>query len=163
MKFDSRGYLQPPKRHEFMIKELESLFVTDFPTSKTRQILFDRYLKYTNDFRDVITENIVQWIGGSFTTKKENPRDIDLVTILDYQNFEEHKELIDSKFRFKNGLDKYGVDGYSIPKYPMEDSRYPITEGALVYWDRQFSASRPNRAKKVFSRGYVEIIFKAII
>ncbi|MEN0050059.1 MAG: hypothetical protein AAF806_23550 [Bacteroidota bacterium] len=160
MDFDRRGFIQPPQRHIFDLNELESEFVTAFPNSNTRAILFGGYKEYTEDFKTKIAEEFIQWIGGSFTTKKENPRDIDLVTLVDFEVYEAKKELIDKEFRFKTALERYGVDGYAVPIYPEDHSKYILTKGPLIYWDQQFSKSRPNRAKKTFKRGYVEIIFK---
>ena len=112
-------------------------------------------------FRKEITPEIIQWIGGSFSTKTLNPRDIDLVTIIAHETFAEKYELIEEKFR-KSAKQSYGVDAYIVASYPEEHKKYPIYQGNLVYWDNQFSKTRKNRAGKRFKRGYVQIIHQRI-
>lgn len=161
IKYTDRGYLDPPERQELSLKEFKYHFVDAFPDSSTRKKLYEGYLRYTKDFRKEIASEVVQWIGGSFSSKKLNPRDIDMVTIMDYETFEEKYELIEKKFR-KSAKSDYGVDAYIVSSYPEEHKKYPIYQGNLVYWDNQFTKTRKNRAGKRFKRGYVQIIHQRI-
>lgn len=99
IKYSERGYLDPPERQELSLQEFKPHFVEAFPKSETRKRLYDGYLRYTKDFRQDITTEIVQWIGGSFSSKKLNPRDIDVVTIISSETFEQKSELIEKRFR----------------------------------------------------------------
>jgi hypothetical protein len=59
--------------------EFEHIFVKNFKNSKTRSKIFREYLghcEHLNQFKVAI----LQWVGGSFTTNKEHPNDIDFVT-----------------------------------------------------------------------------------
>ena len=145
IKFGGRGYIEPPERVELSIKEFEEYFVDNFPKSSTRKQLFQGYKKYTEAFKSEITTDIIHWVGGSFTTTKLNPRDIDVVTIISHETFDKKHELIDKKFR-KTAKSKYGVDAYIIGSYPEEHDKYELFRGNLVYWDSQFSKTRKNRA-----------------
>ena len=155
--YTDRGYLYPPDRQNLSIDDLQKHFVDDFPDSTTRKDLFEGYIKYNQAFRKEVTPEMTQWIGGSFTTKKRNPKDIDVVTIIPYEVFEEKKALIEDKFR-KISKQKYGVDAYIVSAYPEDHEKHGLTQGILVYWDNQFSKTRKNRAGKRFKRGYIQII-----
>lgn len=161
MEFGSRGYIQPPVKHELSIEEFKQFFVDQFPSSQTRRNLFEGYLRYTRDFREVITPNFIQWIGGSFTTKKIHPRDIDMLTIIAHETYEAHEYVIENRFR-RGTKDQYGVDAYIIASYTNDHPKYPLYNGNLVYWDNQFSKTRTNRAGRRFKRGYVQIIQQKI-
>ncbi len=111
-------------------------------------------------FKAEIKEDVTQWIGGSFTTNKLNPRDIDLLTIVNHETFAEKHDLIEKEFRKKAKL-LYGVDAYVIASYPEEHEKFPLFQGNLIYWDNQFSKTRKNRAGKRFKRGYIQITHKS--
>ncbi len=157
IRFDERGYIIPPKKEEMSLEEFEEIFVKSFSASSTRATLFAGYLSYTRQFKVEIAENFIHWIGGSFTTKKVNPNDIDLVTIIPHETFEAHIKLIEEKFR-KKSLSEYGIDAYIVAAYPEGHKKYSLYQGNIVYWDNQFSKTRKNRAGKRFNRGYIQII-----
>ena len=161
IKFGGRGYIEPPERVELSIDEFKKYFVDNFPKSQTREKLFQGYKKYTQAFRTEITKDIIQWVGGSFTTTKLNPRDIDVVTIIAHETFDEKHELIEKRFR-KTAKSKYGVDAYIVASYPEDHEKSLLFQGNLVYWDNQFSKTRKNRAGKRFKRGYVQVIHQKI-
>jgi hypothetical protein len=161
IRYTDKGYLDPPERQELNLEEFKEHFVEAFPKSETREKLYNGYLRYTKDFREEITTDIIQWIGGSFSSTKLNPRDIDVVTIIPSETFEEKSELIERRFR-KSAKSVYGVDAYIVSSYLEEHEKYPLYHGNLVYWDNQFTKTRKNRAGKRFKRGYVQIIHQRI-
>lgn len=132
IKYTDRGYIDPPERQELSLEEFREHFVEAFPKSETREKLYNGYLRYTKDFREEITTAIIQWIGGSFSSNKLNPRDIDVVTIIPSETFEEKSELIERKFR-KSAKSVYGVDAYIVSSYPEEHEKYPLYHGNLGY------------------------------
>lgn len=156
-KFTERGYIDPPERQDLSIKELKTYFVGAFPKSITRKKLFEGFIKYNEAFRSQVTPAMIQWVGGSFTTQKQNPRDVDVVTIVPYDVFDEKSKLIEEKFR-RTAKKEYGVDAYIVSAYPEEHDKYSLSRGILVYWDNQFSKTRKNRAGNRFKRGYIQII-----
>jgi len=64
--------------HDFDLNEIGNHFLQDFPTSETRKPLIDGLNAFVGHLSD-IGAPIELWIDGSFTTKKTNPNDIDLV------------------------------------------------------------------------------------
>ncbi|GAB5555726.1 MAG: hypothetical protein Sapg2KO_53170 [Saprospiraceae bacterium] len=169
IKYTGKGYITPPERQELSLEEFYLHFVEAFPDSDTREKLFSGYFKYISDFQNEIVEDFTQWIGGSFSSKKLNPRDIDLVTILPFETFETKSELIEKKFR-KSAKSVYGVDAYIVSSYPEEHQKYPLFHGNLVYWDNQFTKTRKNRAGKRFKRGlgqthqkYFSLLFQKML
>ncbi|MEL7119728.1 MAG: hypothetical protein AAFO07_09815 [Bacteroidota bacterium] len=161
IKYTPRGYLDPPNRQDLSIVEFEQYFVESFPKSQTRKELFEGFIRYNNAFQQEVTNEMIQWIGGSFTTKKLNPRDIDLVTIMPYSIFEEKSELIEKRFR-RSAKNEYGIDAYIVSAYPEEHDKHGLYRGIMVYWNNQFSKTRKNRAGKRFKRGYVQIIHQKL-
>ncbi|MFT9397429.1 MAG: hypothetical protein ABF545_05115 [Bifidobacterium psychraerophilum] len=77
---NARGYL-PAGRYNCTLDEIEQKFVDSFPTDTTRKSIWGDFKKYISLLRKT---NCVcaLWIGGSFTSKKTNPSDIDVVAII---------------------------------------------------------------------------------
>lgn len=99
--FDSNGYLESPTPSELTLSEFEEYFVKAFPKSDRRKWLFENYLQYTNRFQNEIFPHFEQWIDGSFISKKENPKDIDIVTFLDYNVYDlRDEDMINQFFTF---------------------------------------------------------------
>ncbi|HRD79427.1 MAG TPA: hypothetical protein PLL53_01610 [Saprospiraceae bacterium] len=155
-KFGLRGYIEPPQRHELSLEEFRRIFVLDFPESATRSDLFQKFMQYTDRFRSEITKDFIQWVGGSFTTRKLNPKDIDMVTFISPETFERKSELIDEEFRKDCNL-KYGIDAYFVVVYHEGHEKHSLYQGNIIYWDHQFSKTKKNRVGNRFSRGYVQI------
>jgi len=158
--FDGRGNLKPYQKIEVTLENFKIHFVDRFEKSDTRQDIFSQYKKLNEDFSNTITPNFVQWINGSYVTKKNSPKDLDLVVLIDHNIFDKHEKLIESKFRMggiKNYFDK--LDVYTIKLYPVNHKKHFITKFDSVYWNSWFSETRKNRFKQKFSKGYLEIKF----
>ncbi len=73
------------------------VFIDD-PKMARRDKIFNEYKRYLEDLTEIIDNCAYkQWVDGSFTTKKTNPTDIDIVTFLPeetYQRFETKLELL---------------------------------------------------------------------
>ena len=93
----------------------------------------------------------MQWINGSFISTKINPRDIDLVNLIDYKLVSTYETEL-KRFTTSLGKEEYGVDGYIVKVYPEEHKEYTRMESTLIYWQNWFSTSRRNRSKKAFSK-----------
>ncbi len=159
LNFDSRGYLWPYDRIRITLEVFKETFVQAFEDESPRHKLYANYTRFVEDFTQLVTPSFAQWIGGSFVTTSKNPRDIDLVTILDGPVFLHHERLINQKFRMRAAKLEYGLDSYMLPRYNEGEDKYAIYRGDSLYWDNLFSNTRQNRAKKRFSRGYIELIF----
>ena len=109
LNFDEHGNLFPYESIEIDLATLETYFVTAFPKSRTRKRLFENYLRYIYRFQDEVFPFFEQYINGSFVTKKENPKDIDIVTFLDYQVYEKRGDAVLDKF-WTFSLEDEGID-----------------------------------------------------
>ena len=70
--------LLPPGIHDLEVSEIGNHFLSKFSTSTTRAVLIAGLQDYLDCIRKYSIDYEI-WIDGSFVTKKENPRDIDMV------------------------------------------------------------------------------------
>jgi hypothetical protein len=159
--FDARGNIKPHQKIEVSLETFRKNFVDDFAYDYQRRMeIFQNYKNFLPEFKQEITEDFIQWIGGSFVTKKKAPRDIDFVTLIDYKSYEKYEAIIESKYRRQPARSIFGlVDAYVVKIYPLDHSRCWVSEYDLVYWRRLFSETKKNRAKKKFAKGFIEIKF----
>ena len=79
--FNAEGLL-PDGVHPATEDELKERCVDPFPTSRTRQPVFDGFCRYRSDLGG-LGLNITQWVDGSFTDESRiDPDDIDLVNFV---------------------------------------------------------------------------------
>src|SRR5690242_7160692 len=69
-------------RHAVTFEEIREVFVDGFPGSATRAPLFESFSLVRAAIMRVVPIR-EQWIDGSFVTRKQDPVDIDLVTVFD--------------------------------------------------------------------------------
>ena len=132
-----------------------SAFVDAF-ASESRAALFNMYEAYTAEFALEITSTFAQLIGGSFTTLKLHPRDIDMVVVLPEDDYQRNEPVIETKFRRKSSVFPH-IDAYFVQVAATSSSTNPLYKLDLLYWVHQFGHTRTNRRGKRFARGYVEI------
>ena len=70
--------LLEPGLHDFELEEIGNHFLKEFDGSTTRAPLIASLEAYAQHFLD-LGASVELWIDGSFTTKKLDPNDIDLV------------------------------------------------------------------------------------
>lgn len=129
-----------------------------FPQSRTRQGLFDNYLVFMEELRQVVPSGFQQWINGSFSTRKTDPNDLDLVTFLDFETYEAKGDEIE-KLRQVKFNSKGGIDCYFLQVFP-EGHRYRIrTQMDTIEWLDLFSHARPRPGQKKLPKGFVELNF----
>lgn len=147
---DSNGNLKPYQAIESTLEEIEELFVNNFPASNTRKKLFDTYKMYTEALKEELNVGFFQFLNGSFTSKKLNPKDIDLVTFIDAE-IVKSKEQVLKKFKDRNQF--VGIDGYLEKIYP-ENHIYAIRYQTDLLWNDLFTKSYDGQPK-----GYIKISF----
>jgi hypothetical protein len=159
MEFDELGYLSPYKVIETNLETFERIFVSNFENSDTRKKLFQNYVSYINDFKNQISDNFYQWIDGSFVTSKLNPNDIDIVTFLNADIYQDKiSQLAD--FQGIKLKTEQKLDCYFVKEYPVEHKNYEIiTHYDSVEWFHLFSKSRVQRDGKRHSKGIIQINF----
>ena len=159
LKFDERGFLYPYQKIKLTMEEFEAMFVKGFAQSTTRQRLFENYKTYVRDFKALLTPNFTHWINGSFVTRKTNPRDIDMVTLIDHQTDLEKEKTIGERFVNRRAIEIYGVDAYTLTVFPEGHRQHIQTQSDMLYWNDWFGRSWSNRTGIRYPKGYVEIQF----
>ncbi|MEM6396511.1 MAG: hypothetical protein AAF741_09200 [Bacteroidota bacterium] len=158
MKFNARGLIEPPVIHKLSNEDFERLFVEDFPNSETRRLLFEELMMYTLRVQDEVTDSFVQWIGGSFTTRKKNPRDIDVLTILDGSAYDRKEKLLITELSKDSYFGK-GVDPYFLAKRETNHKEYSFFVSDQIYWLNHFGITRKGRDGKSLLRGFIQLTY----
>lgn len=141
--FDEFGYLMPYEVIETDFKTFEEVFVKGFPNSATRSMIFEKYMTYLDQLKQIAGGGFYQWIDGSFTTQKPNPRDIDVVTFIDASFFDANERLL--RDWEKGGL----VDAYFVRIFPKEHRQRVFYESDYLRWLHLFGRSREKKSKGI--------------
>ena len=158
IKFNSKGLLVPNTITRITIDEFYDCFV-DSINSNTRSVIYENYIRYSEDLKLLLGGRpLCQWIDGSYVTRKINPKDIDLITFVDYKMIEEHgNELI--KFGAMGSFLNEGVDAYLLEEYPSNHEKYSYFNSDKAYWIDRFDKTRRDRSGRKHPKGFLEIIF----
>lgn len=109
--------------------------------------------------QQVLETDFVQWVNGSFVTKKLNPQDIDIVTLIDTQTYESKEKEI-AHFQSVNFYQKTKIDCYFLRMYPEGDAKHIRTKSDLAYWENQFSFAKKSRTLGKHPRkGFIQLNF----
>ena len=131
LSFDNRGNLKPYEINIISIEEFRHTYVDAFSENERRSELFKCYQKYSDDLSKLITNDFYQWIDGSYVSNKQNPRDIDIVSILHYQDYESNLKILQQNFSSIASRTKYNVDGYIVVNYPDTHKKHIFTKSDL--------------------------------
>lgn len=157
--FDIRGHLTPYGKNQIDHKQFKEGFVDPFDEDSSRHELYKGFIKYNNHLKDLLNnQKYIQWVDGSFISRKINPRDIDLVSLVDNALVEKYETEL-AKFVQKKSKLSYGIDGFIVRVYPQDHPKYVRTKTDLIYWENWFSMSRKNRRKQRFPKGFIELQF----
>ena len=86
LNFDNRGLLTPTTNILSSVEEFKQVFVDEILFSSTRLSNFNNYIKYSDALKKMLNgQPILQWINGSFVTQIIEPKDIDMVSFIDYE------------------------------------------------------------------------------
>lgn len=117
-------------------------------------------MRYCEDLNELLnTPKYVQWIDGSFISTQINPKDIDMVSLIDYELIESYEGEL-QEFVTKEAKNQYGVDVYIVKMYPEDHKNHIRTKSDMIYWENWFGQTRRNRRKQRFAKGFVEIKFQ---
>lgn len=152
--FDQNGFLKPYGPIPADLDQLELVFVEEFTTSTTRRGHFERFREYNTRLRAYLPDEFLQWVDGSFVSRKTNPNDLDVLTFVPTAiygpNERAFKEL---KEEFKKGTGGR-VDAHVIQVY-AENHRYRVRyESDYIEWLHiwGYTSTRPRNPK-----GFVEL------
>jgi hypothetical protein len=157
LEFNTAGLLTPSSIITSTLSEFERYFAIDSPEN-IRRNLFDNYLNYKNELKEVCGINeLKQWIDGSFVMKKARSDDIDLVSFIDFEMFES-KETELKKSVYPASTVNYGLDCYLIVTYSEGHKSHFFYKSDCAYWINQFDKTKPDRKHKRIPKGFLEII-----
>jgi hypothetical protein len=157
MTFDDSGYLTPYEIIETDLATFEQTFVTAFKTSTTRPAIFDAYLEYLDQLRKIVgNSGFYQWVDGSFITQKQNPRDIDFITFLDFEMYLKHETQLNElkKLRY---IGAKLLDNYFVSVFDKTSSRFSEFEGDRLYWLHIFE--KDSRKMQKHKKGFLKLNF----
>lgn len=117
--FDDKGYLTPCE----VIKTDIGVLANTFVFNPHRKMLFDNFQAFFTKLMSLDVGSVYCWIDGSFVTRKELPKDIDLVVFIDFDAFNrKESRLLHLQKSFQGQLDVYYV-----PLFPETHKFYSIT------------------------------------
>ena len=153
--FNATGNL-PPGRHSASLDELRSALVAPFEGSATRSGIFEWWRHHRDALLDLI-EIQSQWLGGSFTSDKMDPNDVDMVTVLDGPRFDEmprHRQLMVQMLIAGNYTEEFWMcDVYPVLSYPSAHPGHNASVIAAQRWETHFGRDRNGN-----ERGFVEVL-----
>jgi hypothetical protein len=147
--FNSSGYL-PEGIYQSNLTEFKDRFVNDFSNSRTRSDLFKGYVRLTKGLLNTARFE-KQWIDGSYTTNKVDPRDVDLVSFVDGNDTsistnQTYQDIVDQIM-----MDEYGCDSYIVPIFSDGDYRKSFYDKNIKYWKNRWGKDRKGQDK-----GFIE-------
>lgn len=127
------GFIKPT------IGEFKERFAVEFGNSRTRGDIFTRYIDYCERM-NYLKVAVKQWVDGSYTTNKENPNDIDLVTHIDALKVNERIEIHEDLTKLLDNAhckNQYRCDVYAIFIYSKEfPDKYEYYKKVEEYWSK---------------------------
>lgn len=151
-----RGLIVPDYNVPSTLKEVATFFVRNMPTVQRKE-LFGRYLDYMTALYDLVeNSSLFQWIDGSFTTADANPKDIDIVTFINFEEVDRWDKQL-AQFKYPLSLD-YGMDAYIVRVFPPEHRSFALYVGDRTYWLDRFSRTERNRWGIVYRKGFIELL-----
>ena len=89
----------------------------------------------------------------SFCYKKPLPNDIDIISFIDYDDYEKHKNQLNNFF-YPASKKKFNIDAYIIIVYPEAHKKNFYYESDYAEWLTNFSKDFKTNNRK----GFLEII-----
>jgi hypothetical protein len=149
--FDEKGCLKP---YGIIKTDLETLKET-FVFNEHRQSLFSIYQDFNAEFQAITECPLIQWMGGSFVTLKEFPKDIDTVTFIPFEIFNKKENELE-KFRMRYRSNR--IDCFFEYIYPNSHKSYQNYISNHIYWNRLYSKYPVQRqAVRWLPKGFIEI------
>jgi len=105
---------------EIKIWQLDSVFLEPFGENQHRKYLIDRFKAFISEF-EVLNLSAEIWIDGSFCTRKPEPKDIDVVFLIDrneIDSLDERGKIIFESLLMQRDevIVRYGIDVYFIDR-----------------------------------------------
>jgi hypothetical protein len=158
---DSKGFLIPDQVLPCTLAEFRSVFVEGMP-DENRPLIFENFLQFCRELlRDLGLTEIKIWANGSFTARKRNPNDLDVVVFVDAEVSEQHRQLL--KTRYRNDLlqKEKRLDVYFVEVYFENHPKHFPMRSDMAYWIEKFTRTRPDWKSVSHKKGLLEITIAA--
>lgn len=157
IEFDKHGLITPKEIIELSLADFERIFVKERTEKAHRQAIFEAYLKHNEQIKEEVGAILFQFVNGSFTTLKDKPKDIDVVSFIDYRIYnrriKQMEHLLDEWE--KNKL----LDAFFAPRSYPGHLFFIQSQIALDYWKDLFSASKKTPILDRQPKGLIKINF----
>ena len=157
IEFDKHGLITPKEIIELSLADFERIFVKERTAKAHRQQIFDEYLRHNEQIQQEVGGILFQFVNGSFTTLKDKPKDIDVVSFIDYRIYNRKEKEIESFKEKKKKGDK--VDGFIVVRSYPGHPHFILAQLQYEYWKDLFTQTKPDKKNKAFSKGLVKINF----
>jgi hypothetical protein len=145
--------LLPEGLHFMSLADLKQLCVTEFPLSKRREQIVSSLESMLAELSGIAIKGQV-WINGSFLTKKIDPNDVDLVVVLQEQDFQVAwtnpigKDVLErvARQQFTNPVK---CDSYITLEFPLGSPQHTVGQKQRDYWLKTFGQSRSGEKKGI--------------
>jgi hypothetical protein len=152
LNFDENGYLVPA---EAIRADLEALETT-FANNEHREWLYGKLLSLLEKLilQDIGDHVVLFWVNGSFVTRKNMPKDIDVVVFIHHDAFQKFLPLLRTLQSQFAGT----VDFYFEPFYPSEHRLNAVFEVLKNDWQQLYTHTRRHpQTLKINRKGFIEI------
>ena len=154
LNFDEKGCLIP---YSIIKTDLGTLKKT-FVFNEHRETLFNAYEDFNAELQNLTSCPLIQWMGGSFITLKELPKDIDTVTFIPFDIFDKYKNKLrelETKHRGNQ------MDCFFERLYSKKHSNYQDYISNTIYWHRLYSKFPVQKqAVRWLPKGFIDINFQ---
>ena len=133
------------------LADVKRICVSEFPLSKRREPIMTSLEALLAALSSAAVKAQV-WIDGSFLTKKIDPDDVDLVVVLQEEDFllawanPTGKDVLERIVR-KEFTNPVKCDSYISLEYPLETPRHALGQKQRDYWLKTFGESRSGDKK----------------
>lgn len=146
MNFDENGNPTPYGLFPMSKMDFEQDF-SSYPDASHRKNLIRQYNLYLVRVSSLNSSIWKQLIGGSFTTQKVHPHDIDLVNIVSEIAFQNVSDDMETHGKTTNSKNVFGIDAYFMPLLSPADPRFMLVKKQYDYWVNWFGHDRKNNPK----------------
>jgi hypothetical protein len=148
--YDHNGNITPYEIIPLTQEECVKYFIEDFGNEPKRLENWKNLEEYNKDLKKLITNPLVQWIDGSYTTTKQKPNDIDVVSFIDLIDAKKQVETFDMNISKGYPKFKYNIDGYIVVNFPEGTPHFEtITLSRYNYWRKWFGQDREGNQKAI--------------
>lgn len=147
----------PPGVHPATVAEVEAALVHAFAESKTRRPIYGEWLQLRDRLDALVTLGI-QWINGSFATRKRDPGDIDIATFMQSAEVDvlspERQDELNGLMASKDTTGLPLCDSFAIVEYPQG---HPMHEAYVATKETFETAFFGYDSRAGISKGFVEV------